>query len=258
MKKIKLKDISTKAPANISKEDALKEMDEMALEISELQRMFNANGDKSILIILQWMDASWKDSVVKKVFSCINPMGLSVKGYGAPAWEEKEQHYLWRIWKETPKKWMIQIFNRSHYEDILVPTVEGFIPEKQIEKRYDHINDFEKALADEGTIILKFYLHMSKDKQKERLRERLTLERKYFKYDHSDAIAREKWDDYIDCYEKIFDKTNKEYAPWYIVPTDNKWYKSYFVMKEVHKTLKGLDMNWPKLKDNAALKQNKK
>lgn len=258
MKKIKLSEISTKSPEELKKEDALLEMEKMSEEISELQRMFNANGDKSLLIILQGMDASWKDSVVKKVFSCVNPMGLSVKGYGAPSGEELERNYMWRIAKETPRKWMIKIFNRSHYEDILVPSVEGFLPEKQINKRYKHIKDFEEMLTDEGTIILKFYLHMSKEKQKERLRERLTLERKYFKYDDSDSKAREKWNDYMDIYERIFEETNTENAPWIIVPTDHKWYKAYFIMKTVRDTLKNLDMKRPQLKDNKALKKKSK
>jgi len=248
MEEIKLKTYSTRSPKNINKKEALEEMKKMEDEIYELQRKFNANSNKSMLIILQWMDASGKDSWVNKVFSCMNPMGLWVKGFSAPNKEEQVHNFLWRISKETPEKWKIQIFNRSHYEDILVPSVEKTLPNKVIEKRYKHIKNFEKMLADEDTIILKFYLHMSKDKQKERLLERLTMKRKYFKFDPSDTRAREKRDEYIETYEKIFKETNTKNAPWYIIPADQKWYKSYLIMKKVKVALESLNQERPKLK----------
>ena len=257
MKKIDLSKISYKAPKGMTKEKALAEIEEMKLEIIELQRRFYAGGKNTLLIVLQGMDASGKDGTVKKVFSGVNPLGIRVSAFGKPSDEEMAHDYLWRLHKEAPRKGMIRVFNRSYYEDILVPTVEGYLDKKTVEKRYKHINNFEEMLADEGTIILKFFLHMSKEKQKERLLERITLERKFWKYDASDAKARKNWDKYIATYEKIFDETHTKHAPWNIVPTDNKWYKVYCVTKKVLETLQEHAPEWPKLKDSPELKCNK-
>ena len=257
MKKISLEKIDTRAPQNINKEETLKKIEEMKLKIVELQEKFYASSKKSILIILQWMDASWKDWVIKKVLAWINPLGIKISAFWKPNDEEYAHDFLWRIHKETPKKWIIKVFNRSYYEDILVPSVEWFLDKKQVEKRYEHIKNFEEMLIDEGTIILKFFLHMSKKKQKERILERLTLERKYWKYDPSDIKARESWDEYMKVYEEIFEKTSSDFAPWHIVPTDQKWYKVYTITKILLETLKNLNLQWWKLKNHPWLKRNR-
>ena len=257
MKKIILDKIDTRAPQNITKEEALQKIEEMKLEIIELQRIFYASWKNSILIVLQWMDASWKDWVVKKVLAWINPLGIRVSAFWKPNDEEYSHDFLWRLHKEAPRRWMIRVFNRSYYEDVLVPSVEWFLDKDRVEKRHKHIKNYEEMLSDEGTIILKFFLHMSKKKQKERLLERITLERKFWKYDPSDTKARESWDEYMKAYEKVFEKTNSDFAPWYIVPTDQKWYKVYFITKVLLETLRGLNLQWPKLKNHPWLKCNK-
>lgn len=257
MKKIDISKIDYRAPKNMNKEETLLKTEEMKLEIIELQRRFYAGGKNSMLIVLQGMDASGKDGTVKKVFSGVNPLGIRVSAFGKPSQEAMAHDFLWRLHKETPRKGMIRVFNRSYYEDILVPTVEWYLDEKTIEKRYKHINNFEEMLADEGTIILKFYLHMSKEKQKERLLERITIERKFWKYDASDAKARKNWDSYIDTYKNIFDKTHTKHAEWNVIPTDQKWYKVYCVTKKVLETLREHAPDWPKLKDHPELGINK-
>ncbi|MGP8215649.1 MAG: PPK2 family polyphosphate kinase [Bacteroidia bacterium] len=213
-------------------------------KLFELQNVLFAERKHSLLIILQGMDASGKDGTIRHVFSFMNPMGINVTAFKAPTEEEKEHDFLWRVHKHAPAKGMIQIFNRSHYEDILVPTVHGDIDKKLVEKRYDIINSFEQNLHDSGTVILKFFLHISKEEQKKRLKERLTEPTKKWKYDPADKREAEHWDDYMKVYEKIFDKCSPE-IPWIIVPADHKWYRSYIIAKEMVKTLKSLDMKYP-------------
>ncbi len=253
MEKVHLDKLTTKAPEDISRENIEKRLEEIRAEIIEIQKKFHADGRKGILVILQWMDASWKDSTIRKVFSWINPLWVHAVSFGKPTSDEFKHDFLWRIHKEIPKKWMITIFNRSHYEDILVPSVEGYIDKKTIENRYEHINAFEKMLADEGVIILKFFLHMSKEVQKKRLEERITIERKFWKFDPSDTAARKKWDDYMEVYEEIFEKTDTKWAPWHIIPTDDKWYKAYLVADAILESLKSLDLVWPKLWNESIL-----
>lgn len=181
------------------------------------------------------------------MFYGVNPLGIRVYPYGKPTDEEYHHDFLWRLHADAPKKGMISIFNRSQYEDILVPTVEGYIDKKTINKRYQHINNFEELLTDEGTVVLKFFLHMSKDVQRERLDERMNDRKKNWKYHQSDEETRKKWDDYMKVYEEIFKRTDTEYAPWNIIPTDDKWYKVYLVAKVIRDALKDLDLRWPDL-----------
>ncbi len=247
-KKIVLSKMSTIPEEDISKEEAEKRLEKIQSEIAEIQKKFHADGRKSILVILQWMDASWKDGTVRKVFSGINPMGLRAIAFWKPSDEEFSHDFLWRIHKHAPEKWMITIFNRSHYEDILVPSVEWYLSKELIENRYDHIRCFERMLVDEGTIVLKFFLHMSKDEQAKRFKERITLEHKFWKYDPSDTRARERWDDYMDVYERIFEQTNFDWSPWHVIPADVKWYRNYKVAEVFLETIKKLELEWPQLK----------
>lgn len=246
-KKINLKNISTRAPEGMTKEKALKELEKMKAEIIELQDKFYADGRYSILIVLQGMDASGKDGTVRHVLGGINPSGIRVHSWKKPVGEETKHDYLWRLHKVTPEKGMITVWNRSHYEDILVPTVLKFLDKKVVEKRYDHINNFEKMLTDEGTIIVKCYLHMSKETQLERLEERMLEPHKYWKSTGADFDSRALWDDYMNAYESVLERTDTDHAPWNIIPVDNKWYKLWLVAKTVLAAMKSVDLEWPKL-----------
>ena len=246
-KNINLKKISTRAPSGITKEKALKELEKMKSEIIELQNKFYADGRHALLIVLQGMDASGKDGTVRHVLGGVNPSGMRVYGWRKPVGAETKHDYLWRLHNVAPERGMIHVWNRSHYEDILVPTVLKFLDKEVIEKRYDHINNFEKMLTDEGTIIVKCYLHMSKDTQLERLEERMLEPEKYWKSTGADFDSRALWDDYMNAYETMIPRTDTEYAPWHIIPVDNKWYKLYLVAKTVLAAMKSVDLEWPAL-----------
>ncbi|MBP6981490.1 polyphosphate kinase 2 family protein [Candidatus Gracilibacteria bacterium] len=246
-KNLNLKKISTRAPSGMTKEKALKELEKMKAEIIELQNKFYADGRHALLIVLQGMDASGKDGTVRHVLGGVNPSGMRVYGWRKPVGAETKHDYLWRLHNVAPERGMIHVWNRSHYEDILVPTVLKFLDKEVIEKRYDHINIFEKMLTDEGTIIVKCYLHMSKDTQLERLEERMLEPEKYWKSTGADFDSRALWDDYMNAYETMIPRTDTEYAPWHIIPVDNKWYKLYLVAKTVLAAMKSVDLEWPAL-----------
>jgi PPK2 family polyphosphate:nucleotide phosphotransferase len=209
-----------------------------------LQNLLFAGQKYSLLIILQGMDASGKDGTIRHVFSAMNPMGVNIKAFKSPSEEEKSHDFLWRIHQHTPQKGMIEIFNRSQYEDILVPKVHRTIGKKTIAARFDLVNDFEKMLLAENTLLLKFFLHISPEEQKQRIKERLTVKHKKWKYDPSDTIEAKYWKEYRKVYEEVFQKCSK-HAEWTIVPADNKWYRDYVIAKKVHSTLKALNMKYP-------------
>lgn len=214
-------------------------------EIAELQRVLFAEEQQSVLIILQGVDAAGKDGTVRSIFKGINPLGCQVFGFKKPTEEEFSHDFLWRIHQRVPRKGMIHIFNRSHYEDILVPSVEGFYDKERIERRYDHINHFEQLLEDNGTRVLKFYLHISKEEQLERLTERINNPQKHWKHNDGDWDSRKKWDDYMQVYERIFEKCNV--VPWHIVPADRNWMKINAIAKVLLETLKEMQLTWPDL-----------
>lgn len=226
-----LNKINTRAPKHLDKEETKQKTTEMVLKMRWYQQMMFAQKKYSILIVFQWMDAAGKDNAIKKVFSGLNPLGCDAVAFGKPTAEEYAHDFLRRVHQHAPAKWMVQIFNRSYYEDILVPTVEWLFPAKKIKERYDDINNFEKLLIENNTIILKFFLHISPEKQTEKLQERLELRRKFWKFDPSDLDAREKRDDYQKVYHKIFDICNL--APRNIIPADQKRYKNYLITKTI-------------------------
>ena len=236
--------ISTKAPDDFEKEKTKEKTMDVILKLRDLQAVLYAESKRSLLIILQGIDASGKDGTVKHVFTGVNPMGCNVHSFKAPTILDYSHDFLWRVHNYAPQKGMIEIFNRSHYEDILVPTVHKLLPKDVIKKRYDYINSFEKLLEDNDTIILKFYLHISKEEQKERFKERQTNEEKHWKYQAGDIAESKLWDDYMEVYEEIFDKCSKD-IPWNIVPADNNWYRNYFIAKTIVDKLKSLDMKYP-------------
>ncbi len=214
-------------------------------EIGELQYKMYAQRKYSLLIVFQGTDASGKDGLTRGLLKYCNPIGIKIKSFKKPTPEEYAHDFLWRVHKVSPAKGDIQIFIRSHYEDILVPTVEGFFPEELVEKRYSLINDFERLLEHNDTRILKFYLNVSPEAQEERLMERINMKEKHWKHKDGDWETREKMGKYIKVYERIFKECNE--IPWHIVPADRNWQKLYYVAEEVLKTLKTLDLKWPEL-----------
>lgn len=214
--------------------------------ISDLQRVLYADGRHALLIVLQGRDASGKDGTIRKVFTAVNPQGCIVSSFGVPTALEQRHDFLWRIHAQIPPLRMIGIFNRSHYEDILVPRVHGTLDKEQLEERYRQINDFERLLVKSGVTILKFMLHVSRDEQRERLQERLTDETKNWKFRAGDLDDREHWDEFTKAYRGILKNTSTKSAPWYIVPADDKDMRDWLVAQTIADALEALDLRYPK------------
>lgn len=247
MSKTELKNISTRAPRDVDKEATKKKLGALLAGLDDLQNLLYANQKYSILVVIQGMDASGKDGLVRDVFTSMNPLGVQVKPYKVPTEEELSHDFLWRIHKHAPAKGMIQVFNRSHYEDILVTRVHGMIDDETAKKRMKAINDFEQLLTEHNnTHILKFYTHVSPEEQKQRLAERMEEPEKMWKYNENDIKETRLWSKYIAAYEDVFANCNA--IPWHIIPSDQNWYKSYLVASILHDTLKGLKMKYPGMK----------
>jgi PPK2 family polyphosphate:nucleotide phosphotransferase len=210
-----------------------------------LQERFYAWDRKALLIVLQGMDTAGKDGTIKHVMRGVNPQGVNVTSFKVPTPEELAHDYLWRVHKATPKRSMIGIFNRSHYEDVLVVRVHNLVPPEVWELRYDQINAFEKLLAENGVIILKFFLYISKDEQARRLQARLDTPEKRWKFNKGDLKERLLWDDYMAAYTDAVQKCSTEHAPWFIVPSDNKWYRNFVVGSIITETLDELNPQFP-------------
>lgn len=238
-----------------NKEDAERFITISSSEIARYQRLMYANGVKGsrrrLLIILQGMDASGKGGIVRHVFSQGDPMGMHYHGFGAPKGEEKDHDYLWRIRRELPRNGWISIFDRSQYEDIVMPRVYRTYPEEVWQARYDEINRFEAQLVGDGCAIIKIFLVVSKDEQKRHFLSRLEDPTKYWKFDPSDLEARARWDDYMAVWQDVFARTSTERAPWYLVPADNRWYSRAVVSELLRNTLKNMNMIWPPLEVDA-------
>jgi PPK2 family polyphosphate:nucleotide phosphotransferase len=228
------------------KKDAQGQMDKNVIEVGELQKLMYAQSKYALLIVLQAMDSGGKDGTIRRVMSEVNPQGCDVTSFKVPCTEEISHDYLWRIHKATPPRGMIGIFNRSHYEDVLIVRVHNLVPKEVWSKRYEQINNFEKMLVENNTVILKFYLHISKDEQKKRFEERLTDPSKLWKFSESDIREREYWDDYMKAYEDVLNKCSTEWAPWYLIPANKKWYRDFIIGEIIVDTLKGLNMSYPK------------
>jgi PPK2 family polyphosphate:nucleotide phosphotransferase len=241
----KLTEISTVSPDNIDKEQAKKKTKKYIEKISDLQKVLYAQGRYSLLVVLQGLDASGKDGLISTVLHGVNPLGCEVVPFKAPTKAELAHDFLWRIHSKTPEKGKICIFNRSHYEDVLVPVVENWIDQSVAEKRYKHINNFESLLKDNNTIILKFYLHISKERQHERLTERKTNPLKFWKHNDDDWDTAKKFDHYQDAYDQVFLHCNQ--PSWTIIPSDQNWYKEYLVAKKIKETLESLPLEYPGL-----------
>lgn len=214
-------------------------------QLADLQRRFWADAERALLVVIQAIDTGGKDGTIRKVFRGVNPHGVNVRGFGAPSEIELAHDYLWRIHQHTPPKGSITVFNRSHYEDVLVVRVNGLVPPDRWKKRYRHIREFERTLADEGTAIVKLFLHISKDEQRERLIARLEDPDKNWKFNPGDLEDRRRWDDYQEAFATAIAETSTDYAPWYVVPANRKWYRNLVVSSILIHTLEGLDPQYP-------------
>jgi PPK2 family polyphosphate:nucleotide phosphotransferase len=242
--KIKIADYPT-FDKTMDKKETREKTKKILKKIGELQYKMYGQNKFSLLILFQGIDASGKDGVTKDLIEYCNAVGIKIHSFKKPTEEEFAHDFLWRVHEVTPGKGEMQIFVRSHYEDILVPTVEKYIPEEIIDQRYDMINDFEKLIESNNTRVLKFFLHVSKEAQKERLMERIECKKKHWKHKDGDWDTREKFDEYMAVYEKIINKCSD--IPWHIVPADKNWQKTFEVAGVVLKTLKELDIKWPEL-----------
>ena len=247
MASIKLAEISTRAPKKLDKDKTKEQTAAMLSQLDELQNLLYAESKHSVLIVIQGMDASGKDGVIRNVFGNLNPQGVTVQSFKVPTPLELSHDFLWRIHQHAPPKGMIQIFNRSHYEDILITRVHKLIDDDVAKKRMKAINDFEDLLVKHNnTHILKFYLHISREEQQQRLEERLSDKTKQWKYNEKDFEEAKLWDVYMNMYEDCFKKCNA--IPWHVIPADQNWYKEFLITEALFKLLKSLNMRYPGLK----------
>ncbi len=227
------------------REEADAELSGLVRRIADLQARLYAEERRGVLVVLQGIDAAGKDSTVAHVFRGTNPQGVRVYEFKEPTTQEATHDFLWRYHADTPPAGMIHVFNRSHYEDVLVVRVKGLAPEERWRSRYDSINDFERMLVREGTVVVKFFLHISKEAQLDRFRERLEREDKHYKFSANDVRERRHWDAYREAYCDALQLTSTPWAPWYVVPADHKWYRNLVVARVVAGTLDALDPRWP-------------
>lgn len=232
-----------------AKADAKRRTRELRRELAELQRRFFADGRHALLIVLQAMDTGGKDGLIRRVFSGVNPNGVRVARFAAPSAREAGHDYLWRVHRETPAKGGIVIFNRSHYEDVLVVRVNSLVDESVWSRRYEHIRGFERLLADEGTRIVKFCLHIDRDEQRARLQARLDDPDKHWKFDAHDLEQRRHWNEYMNAYADAIRLTHAPHAPWFVIPANRKWFRDYAVMRILVDTLRDLDPRYPPAED---------
>lgn len=226
-------------------EGRLQELNE---QMCVLQELLYAEHKHKLLIVLQGMDTSGKDGTIQHVFAAVNPSGVRVASFKAPTQQELDHDFLWRVHDQVPGDGEIAIFNRSHYEDVLIVRVHNLVPPSVWKKRYSEINHFEETLANEGTTILKFFLHIDREEQKKRLEERLKEPTKHWKFNPQDLKERELWTDYMRAYQDAIGETSTEWAPWYIVPANHKWYRNLVVSSVAVKTLENLKMQYPQPK----------
>ena len=227
------------------KERAKAELSKLIARLDGLQERMYANSTRSLLIVLQGMDTSGKDGTIKSVMSGVNPQGCKVAAFKAPSKDELAHDFLWRVHREVPPKGYIGIFNRSHYEDVLVTRVHGWVSEKVAKRRFDQIKEFEELLTESGTTVLKFFLHISKEEQKRRLEARIANPEKRWKWNSGDLEERKLWDEYQKAFEEVISATSTEEAPWYVVPANRKWYRNLIVADRVVNALEDMKLKTP-------------
>ena len=250
--KVRLDKIPTEPPAGITKPTARRRFAVLGTELFELQDAMWGAKLNSVMVVLQGRDSAGKDGAIKHVAGCLNPRGVSVVSFGVPTEEERAHDFLWRVHRHAPRLGEFAIFNRSHYEDVLVVRVHELVPRSLWKERYDHIADFEELLAEHGTIVLKYFLHISKKEQKERLLERESDPKAAWKLNANDWKEREYWEEYTEAYEDAISKTAAPHAPWTVVPADAKWYRNLVIAESVVEALRGRRADWRKTLDAMA------
>jgi PPK2 family polyphosphate:nucleotide phosphotransferase len=244
--KVRLERISPDAPKGMSKEKAAKRFEALGKELFELQDAMFSSRAHSVLVVLQGRDGAGKDGTIKHVVGCLNPRGVSVHSFGVPTTEERQHDFLWRVHRHAPRLGEFSIFNRSHYEDVLAVRVHDLAPKALWKERYGHIVDFEELLAEHGTIVLKFFLHISKEEQKQRLLEREEDPRNAWKLNPNDWKERGYWDEYTRAYEEAISRTAAKHAPWIVVPANRKWYRNLVIAEAIAEALQANKKDWEK------------
>ncbi len=243
--KVRLADHSTRENGGLTRDEGKRALGKLTRRMEELQEILYAEGRHSLLIVLQAMDAGGKDSTIRSVFGPLNPQGCRVTGFKAPSAEERAHDYLWRVHAKAPRRGLIRVFNRSHYEDVLIVRVKNLVRKSVWKRRYRHINDFERLLTDEGTTIRKFYLHISPEYQKERFQRRLDRPDKNWKFNPDDLKERALWPAYQAAFEEALSRCSEPAAPWYVVPAERRWFRDLLVAQVVVEALESLDMSYP-------------
>lgn len=228
-----------------NRKHAENEFKDLRKEFRELQARFYAEDKHKLLLVFQAMDAGGKDGTIRAITQGVNPQGVFITSFKGPSKQELTHDFLWRVHKAVPARGMVGIFNRSHYEDVLVVRVDNLVPESVWRPRYERINDFEELLTGSGTTILKFYLHISKEEQRERFQERIDIPEKNWKFSFEDLEKRKQWDDYMAAYEEMLMQTTTETAPWYVIPSNQNWYRNLAIERVIVSTLRQLDPQYP-------------
>jgi len=242
---LSLRDYNTHDDGGWERDSAEVRTAELNSRLEHLQELLYAEGRHKVLIVIQATDTGGKDGTIRHVFDKVNPQGVKVASFKKPTDIELSHDYLWRIHQHTPSAGEITIFNRSHYEDVLVVRVHGLVSPSKWGRRYDHINNFEEMLADEGTTILKFFLHISKDEQRERLQDRIDKPEKNWKFELGDLDERKLWNDYQAAFTTMLERTSTKHAPWFVIPADRKWFRNLLISEIVVDALEDLKMSWP-------------
>jgi len=248
--RIRLRDFDPDDCGGVEKDETRDKTRKLCERIGELQHLLYANATHAVIILLQGMDGSGKDSTGASVLEFVTPAGVQTTNFKAPSAEEVAHDFLWRVHKAVPRYGCVGLFNRSHYEDVLIVRVLGLQPEKVWRDRYEQINAFEKLISDNRVVLLKFFLHISKEEQAERFRERLDNPTKHWKFSVADLKMRERWDDFQRAYEDAINQCSTKHAPWHIVPANRKWFRDYVVASVVVDALEQLNLKWPKCKDD--------
>ena len=248
---IRMANLATRADEfHDNRKAAEKEFRKLRDEFVEWQVKLYSEHQQKLLIVLQAMDAGGKDGTIRKVLQGVNPQGVRVSSFKKPTHQELDRDFLWRVHKQVPGKGMIRVFNRSHYEDVLVVRVHNYVPQSVWEPRFEHINDFEQTLHESGTRILKFYLHISLDEQKQRFQDRLDEPTKHWKFDSEDLEKRKFWPQYMEAFEDVLNLTSTDYAPWYAIPADQKWYRNMAIARVIVATIRDMNPQYPTQTDD--------
>ena len=243
--RVALKKFKTDDDGGLTKKQAMARFKKLRRRLIDLQELMYAEGKHALLVVFQGMDCGGKDSTIRTVFRGVNPQGCKVASFKAPNSVELRHDFLWRIHQNLPRRGYIGIFNRSHYEEVLIVRVDKLEPEKRWKAHYEQIAAFEKMLNDEGTTVIKFFLHISKGCQKKRLQSRLDDPAKHWKFDPADLTERKKWDLYQEAYERVFERCSSEEAPWYVIPAERRWYRNLLVVSALVDRLESLAMKYP-------------